>query len=158
MCPLFPLFRCSSGGLIPFASFYTIRHWSLSLKRLDPSSTKAPISGIRQSGEICQAFYTEAFHVVLPCVRWDDVFRSSWTPLPCASTRCLELHFCAYSRFCDGLLHVSRLLGLTLRPSAPVFRCHRENFDTLEVGTCAGSRAWYLSFVFPIDFFVKRSV
>ena len=26
------------------------------------------------------------------------------------------------------LLDVSRLLGLTLRPSAPVYRCHRDSF------------------------------
>ena len=52
----------------------------------------------------------------------------------------------------DCLLDVSRLFGLTLRPSAPVFRCHRETFDTLEAGTCAGSRAWYFSFVFPFVF------
>ena len=50
------------------------------------------------------------------------------------------------------LLDVSRLLGLTLRPSAPVFRCHPEAFDTLEAGICAGSRAWYFSFVFPFVF------
>ena len=36
---------------------------------------------------------------------------------------------------------------------APVFRCHRETFDTLEAGTCAGSRAWYFSFVFSLVFF-----
>ena len=32
-----------------------------------------------------------------------------------------------------------------LRPFAPVFRCHWETFDTLEAGTCAGSRAWNFS-------------
>ena len=33
----------------------------LSWQRSVPSSTKAPSTGRRQSGEICQAFYTEAF-------------------------------------------------------------------------------------------------
>ena len=47
----------------------------------------------------------------------------------------------------DCLLVHSRLLGLTLRPSAPVLCCDRETFDTLEAGTCAGSRAWYFPFV-----------
>ena len=37
----------------------------------------------------------------------------------------------------DLLLDLSRLLGLALRP--------RETFDTLEAGTCAGSRAWNFS-------------
>ena len=45
----------------------------------------------------------------------------------------------------DLLLDLSRLLDLALRPFAPVFRCHRETFDTLEAGTCAGSRAWNFS-------------
>ena len=55
---------------------------------------------------------------------------------------------CALGCFRDCLLDVSRLLGLTLRPSAPVFRCHRDISATLEAGTCAGSRALYFSFVF----------
>ena len=54
--------------------------------------------------------------------------------------------------FRDLLLDFSRLLGLTLRPFAPVFRCHREIFATLEAGTCAGSRAWYFFFVFTLVF------
>ena len=61
--------------------------------------------------------------------------------------------FCAHGCLHDCLLDVSRLLGLTLRPSAPVFRCHLETFDTLEAGTCAGSRAWNFS---SSSFFLSR--
>ena len=50
-----------------------------------------------------------------------------------------------------SFVDVSRLLGLTLRPSALVFRCHLETFDTLEAGTCAGSHPW-TSLVFPFVF------
>ena len=68
---------------------------------------------------------------------------------------CLCTVFISFSRahgcFRDLLLDFSRLLGLTLRPFAPVFRCHREMFATLEAGTCAGSRAWYF-FVFSLVF------
>ena len=34
---------------------------------------------------------------------------------------------------------ISRLIGLALRPSAPVSCCHQETLDTLEAGTRAGS-------------------
>ena len=55
------------------------------------------------------------------------------------------------------LLHDSRLFGPTLRPSAPVFRCHPVFLDTREAGTCAGSRACFtllsfLDFSAPVDF------
>ena len=56
----------------------------------------------------------------------------------------------AHGCFGDLFLDFSRLLGLTLRAFAPVFRCHQEIFATLEAGTCAGSRAWYFFFVFPL--------
>ena len=73
---------------------------------------------------------------------------------PHAAEDCTVFAFfnCAHGCLRDCLLDVSRPLGLTLRPSAPVFRCHRETFDTLEPGTCAGSRARYFSFVFPCVF------
>ena len=45
------------------------------------------------------------------------------------------------------LLLDSRLLGLTLRHSAPVFRCHRVFLDMRDAGTCAGRRA-----CFPFSF------
>ena len=47
----------------------------------------------------------------------------------------------------DCLVDVSRLFGLALRPSTPVFCCHGETLDTLEAGTRAGSRTWHFSFV-----------
>ena len=43
---------------------------------------------------------------------------------------------CALGCIGDLLLDLSHFLGL-----APVFRCHRESFDTLEAGTRARSRA-----------------
>ena len=49
-------------------------------------------------------------------------------------------HF-APARCGGSLLDVSRLFGLTLRPSAPVYRCPPEFLDTREAGNCAGSRA-----------------
>ena len=59
---------------------------------------------------------------------------------------------CTHGCFRDLLLDFSRLLGLTLRLFAPVFRCHGEIFATLEAGTCAGSRAWYFFFVLSLVF------
>ena len=42
---------------------------------------------------------------------------------------------CALECIRDPLLDLSRLLGLALRPFAPVFRCHPEPFYMLEAGT-----------------------
>ena len=41
------------------------------------------------------------------------------------------------------LFRDSRLLGVTVRPFAPVFRCHGVFLDTREAGICAGSHACF---------------
>ena len=55
--------------------------------------------------------------------------------------------FCSVLPTCY-VLHDSRVLGLTLRPSAPVCCCHRVFLDTREAGICARNRA-LSSFIFP---------
>ena len=50
----------------------------LSWKRSVPSSTKAPSTARRQSGEICQAFYTEAFTSF--CQTYDRAICSNLLP------------------------------------------------------------------------------
>ena len=68
-----------------------------------------------QSGEICQVLSTVAFtlfcHVVDGIM---GVFFSFVT-------------FCAFVKLTRLSARVSRLLGLTLRPSAPVCYCHRDS-------------------------------
>ena len=86
---------------------------------------------MRQIGEICQALYTEAFTSF--CHAYDRAMCSNLPRHHCLLPPhdvegCTVFPFfsCAHGCFRDCLLDVSRLLGLTLRPSAPVFRCNRD--------------------------------
>ena len=138
-------------------------HYFLTEKGLVPSSTMAPTTSMRQIGDICQALYTEAFPSF--CHAYD---RKMCSDLPRNHCFCLHMVWtaalfllafsCAHGCLRDLLLDLSRLLGLTLRPSALVFRCHREAFDTLKAGICAGSCTWYLSFVFLFFVFLDGEV
>ena len=93
-------------------------------------ATKAPTNSIWQNGEICQALFTEAFTSF--CQAYDGTMGSTlprhWCLLPAhVSENCTFFPSCApvCPRVC--LLDVSRPLGLTLRPSAPVCGCHRDS-------------------------------
>ena len=95
-----------------------------------------------QSGEICQVLSTGAF--TLFCHVDDGIMGAFF----------LLCHFCApfCSRNC--LLDVSRLLGLTLRLSAPVCSCHRDSLtrwrlalaqEVARVVSSASSRLFFCS-------------
>ena len=110
------------------------------------SSTRAPSTSMRQIGEFCQALYTEAFTSF--CQAYYGAMCSGLPRHHCLQPphgvkdcTVFTSFSCAHGCIRDPLLDRSRLLGLALRPSAPVFRCHREIFATLETGTCAGSQA-----------------
>ena len=80
---------------------------------LVPSSTNALTNSMWQSSEICEVLSTGAFTLFCHDVHgFTEDFLSFVTFV-----------FVSCSRVC--LLVVSRLLGLTLRPSAPVCCCHR---------------------------------
>ena len=84
----------------------------------------------RQSGEICQVVSAGAF--TLLCYAFWFSLKGGCSPccsvLTVLPTRCL--------------LDVSRLSGLTLRPSAPVCCCLPDFLGTWEAGIFAGSRVW----------------
>ena len=99
---------------------------------------------MRQIGEICQALSHRGLHVVLPKRTMEQcalTFLGTIAFVPphvVEDCNCFLLPSPVPWCFRDLLLDFSRLLGLTLHPFAPVFRCHREIFATLEAGTCAG--------------------
>ena len=108
------------GRTDPFASFDTIRPWFLSSNRV----AKAPTTGMRQSGEICQAFCTEAFTSF--CQPFDETPSFDLRTHHCLlSSHVAEdctvftSSICADGCLRDCLLGVSRLLGLTLRRWKP---------------------------------------
>ena len=90
-----------------------------------PFRTSDPHTSYWQSGEICQVVATGAFTLL---------GSNFWFAL---TGGCSPHFFCPVVLPPRCLLDVSRLLALTLRPSAPT-----GFLDTREAGTCAGSRAW----------------
>ena len=86
---------------------------------LVPSSTNALTNSMWQSSEICEVLSTGAF--TLFCHDVHGFTETSHHSQDFLSF--VTFVFVSCSRVC--LLVVSRLLGLTLRPSAPVCCCHR---------------------------------
>ena len=79
-----------------------------------PCSTSDLHVSCWQSGENCEAVAAGAF-MLLVYALWFS------------STRVLSLFICLVFLPTRCLLDVSRLVGLTLRPSAPVCCCHRDS-------------------------------
>ena len=81
-----------------------------------PLSTSGLHYSIWQSGGICQVLSTGVFTLFCHDVSW---FQGRTSLLLCHFFDSIVLRVC--------LLDVSRLLGLTLRPFAPVCSCHRDS-------------------------------
>ena len=125
---LVPLCLLSSAGVAPLSpgflkllsdtvtTFAVFPSWMYLLGGDDncmlsvPSSTCDPHISCWQGGDICQAIATAAFTLFSYELRSSS--NNGWSPFNPVLLSCY-------------LLHDSRLFGLTLRPSAPVFRCHR---------------------------------
>ena len=111
-----------------------------------PSSTNDLNNSRWQSGEICQVFSIGAF--TLFCHVYDVTMDSSLSVHACLlpphvrkhvlSSSFVILVLLSCSRVC--LLDVSRLLGLTLRHSAPVCCCHRDSLTRWRLAFAQGSR------------------
>ena len=116
VAPLPPSFhKLLSVTVTPFAVFPS---WMYLLGGDDnymltvPSSTCHPRNCCWQRGDICQAIADAAFTLVSSAL---------WTsPIEDDLLFALVCYLPTFHLFCD-----SRLLGLTLRHYAPVFRCHR---------------------------------
>ena len=91
---------------------------------LVPSSTNALTNSMWRSSEICQVLSTEAFTLFCQtCFQGTIAFclhtlrKTAQTVFPLCTLACPR----------GRLFDASRLLGLTLRHSAPVCRCHRDS-------------------------------
>ena len=95
------------------------------------SSTDAPTDSMWRSGEICQVLSTKAFTSFCQARDGIVVLHSQGTIALCLHTLRKTVQTvspsCALVCPRGGLLHVSRLLGLTLRHSAPVCCCRRDS-------------------------------
>ena len=114
MAPLSPGFLKSLSDTV--TTFAVFPSWMYLLGGDDkcmlsgPSSTCDPRISCWQGGDICQAKAPAAFTLFSCELR--SSFNYGCSPFNSVLLSCY-------------LLDVSRLFGLTLRPSAPVFRCHR---------------------------------
>ena len=114
--------------------FYDSAFGFLTIRRKTLRGTKQlPLTacgGMAKSARCCSPRPSRRF-----AKRAMEQWRSSLSRHHCllASTRCGRLSVLLYSpswscfALARSLLDVSRLLGLTLRPSAPCLRCHRDS-------------------------------
>ena len=141
----FVLSRCSSGIRAEFGTALRIDNpedaWFCQAR--GPA-----IQNVAQRGYL-PGFAHLGIHVLLPAYGWSNhhCFQpSTW----CGGTvlfLCLFLP-CTRLHPRDLLLDLSSPLGLATAPfTLSAYRCHREIFATLEVGTCEVSRAWIFSFL-----------